>query len=518
LKVVFRVDASTAIGVGHTRRCLTLAESLRLRGHQTTLIARRHGGHQIAQLEQAGCSVLPLPQGSNPAPSPAEDYSAWLGVTQEADAAQTLAALEDARTDWLVVDHYALNEQWEHAVRKAVHRIMVIDDLANRVHDCDLLLDQNFSAAPNRYLDLVGKSCVALLGPRYALLQEAYRMAARTVAAGASSVRRVFVFFGGTDPQNLTGLAVRALSHPALRHLHADIVVGPNYAQRDELKIACDARGGITVHGPMPQLAELMARAQLAIGAAGATTWERMCVGVPTLIISIARNQVPAAEALASAGLVRYLGPARGVTVEGLAAEIEASISNPTALNEQALQGRLGVDGYGTLRVAECMDATAARNLNLRPAHPADVGLFFSWVNDPAVRQQSLQPEPIPWSTHRRWFDDRLADGSCKLFVLEARALPVGQIRFELNGGVAHIDYSIDAQFRGRGWAHRLMALGMEQMAAIRPLAFRAQVKASNPASMAVFHKLGFRTGPGAQGDLRVFSFDTVAQTLPAAN
>ncbi len=446
-----------------------------------------------------------------------EDYMKWLGVTQGEDAAQSVEALAGERPTWLVVDHYGLGAEWERALRPQTGNLMVIDDLANRTHECDLLLDQNFSRQmAARYSGLVPADCRLLLGPRYALLGPEYARKRRAERRRDTAIERVFVFFGGSDPYNLTGAALEALSRPGLRHLIADIVVGVNNAHASQLRRRAADRPGTTVHDPRPHLADLMSGADLAIGAAGTTTWERMCLGLPSLVVSAAENQRPGAEALAEEGLIQYLGAAREVGISEIAQTIEGIVAGKQDLADQSLLGRLTVDGLGALRVAECIDPTGRRQLQLREARAEDVESYFSWVNEAQVRRHSLNSAAIPWLTHEQWFSSRLADSRTRMFVLEAKSLPVGQVRFDTEGGEARIDYSIDAPFRGRGWGTSLIAMGMRRLAERGRIVFRADVKASNPASTAVFVRLGFQESASSERTgFAVFRFDSGLRTLP---
>ena len=458
-------------------------------------------------------AALPAPRHA----ASGEDYAAWLGVSQDEDARESTAALAGERPDWVVVDHYGLDASWEGALRPHTRNLMVIDDLANRRHECDLLLDQNFSSGTSeRYAGLVRPDCRLLLGPRYALLRPEYAAHRSREARRNGSVGTVFVYFGGSDPHNLTGAALEALSRRSLRHLKVDIVVGVSNTHASQLQRQAAARPGTAIHGSRPHLADLMSRADLAIGAAGTTTWERMCLGIPSLVVSIAENQRPAAEALAGNGLIQYLGTAHEVGSAELAAAIEKAISGTHDLADQSLRGRLTVDGFGAMRVAECIDPTNRRQLRLRAAQIEDAELFFAWVNDPQVRRQSLKTEAVPWRAHEQWFRSKLDDERSRLFVLEAKSLAVGQIRFDIEGGEARIDYSLDVQFRGRGWGACLVAMGLEKICERERMVFRAEVKSSNAPSAAVFSRLGFSESGSSDGSgLMTFRFDSHLQPLP---
>ena len=505
------------MGAGHVTRCRTLAMSLRARGMQPEFICRRHAGNLIHQVQADGVAVHELPAGraSSQAPGGGENYASWLGASQEEDANQSAKALGGERPQWLVADHYGIGAQWESRLRPKVQRLMAIDDLADRAHDCDLLLDQNFSLRTDRYAGLLPAHCKLLLGPRYALLRPEYA-AQREERSRDGGIRRVFVFFGGSDPQNLTGRALEALSETRFRDWEVDVVVGANYAHGSKLAGQAAARPGTSLHRALPHLAELMARADIGVGAAGSTTWERMCVGLPAIVLSIAPNQTGAAQALAEQGLIRYLGVAERLGVTAIGEALASAAADGSQLREQAERGRLLVDGLGAMRVSECMDPTPAAELRLRRANDADIRFYFAWANDPQVRSHALQTAVIHWNTHQAWFASRMADPRSHLFVLQARALPVGQIRFDEEGEHVRIDFSIDSQFRGQGWGRQLLLLGMRRMAEQRHLLFHAEVKAANTASRAAFIRLGFtETASSARSDLRVFRFDSLKQGLP---
>jgi UDP-2,4-diacetamido-2,4,6-trideoxy-beta-L-altropyranose hydrolase len=515
VNIAFRVDSSAAMGVGHIMRCLTLARAVRQRGGAALFICREHEGHQMAAVARAGLPVRALPAPPGAVPERHDRYAQWLGVTQEQDAEQTVETLADAVPDWLLLDHYGLDVSWERRVRPLLHRLLVIDDLANREHDCEMLLDQNFlPERPERYSRLVPGRCQQLLGPRFALVRPEYAQRAIGSAPPARKAR-VFVFFGGSDPDDLTGGAVQALSHPSLRHVEVDVVVGANYRHGAQLRRLVSSRPGMALHSQLPHLAGLMRCADLAIGAAGTTTWERLCAGLPSLVLTIADNQVPGAQALAQQGLIQYLGPATDVGSADLTAAIRSALEDRAALAEQSLRGRLLVDGLGAERVLECLEPTDRRRLRLRAARADDVELYFTWANDAEVRQHSLNEAAISWETHQQWFQTRLADSLSHLFVLEAGPLPVGQVRFDGSGDTWRIDYSIDVAFRGRGWGRTLLLLGMRRVAERQRTRFCAEVKRSNGASAAHFVRLGFTATATERADLEAYHFDSGQHALP---
>lgn len=493
MKLAFRVDASGTIGLGHVMRCLTLAESLSKIDAQVEFICREHPGNLIGLLTGLSYPVKALPESGNSHESSSARYASWLGATLHQDAQETIEALGAEKPDWLVVDHYAIDIEWEQLLKPHCGQLMVIDDLANRFHDCDLLLDQNYSRdGESRYAEWLANSPRLLIGSDFALLNSEYRKLRKLMPSRTGIVRRVLVFFGGTDRQNLSGMTLDALSHPDLKHLLVDVVVGANNPHRALLEQQAGSRTGITLHEFQPGLAELIMQADMAIGAGGTTTWERMCLGLPSLIVLIAENQRPSTESLANDGLVSFLGNADDVDSECIAEAVLEMISVDFPLAELSERNQLLIDGFGTLRVRETMIPTGIDEIRLQAADPGDMAIYFNWANDMIARENSFNSDPISWAEHKDWFVGKLNSPKSHLYVLYARELPVGQVRFDLEGEDVKIDYSLDKIVRGRGWGTRLLLLGMKQLEALKPLSLVAEVKTANHASRSVFDRLGF--------------------------
>src|SRR5688500_16006706 len=263
----FRVDASTRIGSGHLMRCLALGNRLKERGSRVRFLCRELPEHLGKLLSDHGHELVRLgaPVGAS--------------LSQVADAQESLHALADRKWDWLVVDHYAFNADWESMLRPAVRRILVIDDLADRAHDCDVLLDQNlFADAAKRYAGKVPDRCILLLGPRYALLRAEFARLRETAVPRSGAVRRVLVSFGGVDQAGHTRRAVHALADLHIDGLQVEVVIGTQHPQRDEVVTDC-GKFGFACHVEAWRIAEMMAAADLSVGAGGSTTWERCCLG-----------------------------------------------------------------------------------------------------------------------------------------------------------------------------------------------------------------------------------------------
>ena len=507
--ILFRCDASLSIGSGHVMRCRTLARELQRRGEVVTFLCRRQTGDLISLLEQE-FPVLALPEQPLAACEGLEGrtfYGAWLGCSQDADAAQCLEALAQAgitSASWLVADHYGLDARWEAqllaglADSDAAIRLLVIDDLADRPHQADLLLDQNFfgEATDKRYQGLVQTQCRQLLGPHYALLGQEYSQLHLLVPA-RTELRRVLVFFGGVDPANLTGRALQALMDPALAHLAVDVVLGSQSPHRQAVEDLVTRRSHTTLHGPLPSLAGLIARADLAIGAGGSTSWERIVLRLPSLVVIFGRDQAPIAEALDEYGYLQLLGDGASVTVEQIRSALMGRI-------DESFTGEAGcalTDGLGASRLATAMLGSQGA-ISLRPAAAADEALLLRWASDPQVRANSFSPQPINPADHHHWFQAGQANPNrLHLIAIAADGCPMGQIRFDrqpasTQGGVseATVDLSLDRCARGYGLASELVRLGLQAMEQRWGPAndALAEVLTSNTASNACFARAGF--------------------------
>ncbi len=349
--VVFRIDASVALGTGHLMRCRTLAEELHGRGRQVLFVSREIPSAMAELVARDGFDLRRL-DGARPG---------W-----EADAQATLMLLADvAAIDWLVVDHYGLEARWEERVGTRARRIMVIDDLADRNHRCDLLLDQNLvDGMETRYKGKVPEGCRTLLGPRYALLRPAFVEASRGRRGRDGSVRRIIVTYGGSDPTDETSKALRALTSLKLRDVAVDVVVGAANPRREDVGRLALGVPGADCHTDLDAgaMAELVSSADLALGAAGTSTWERCLLGLPAVMTVIAANQAPLARAVADRGAGVDLGPAGQVTERLLAEAVETLIGLPEKVSSMSRAAAAIMGGFvGPPGVATAMEEVGAR-------------------------------------------------------------------------------------------------------------------------------------------------------------
>jgi len=434
-KIAFRVDASSQIGTGHFMRCLSLADGLNQRGAQIRFVCRHLPEHLEDTLVARGYAFMPLNSGSNDAIAGDLAHAHWLGVSQAQDAADTIHALSDQFWDWLIVDHYALDIRWETELRKSARNIFVIDDIADRQHDCDLLLDQNFYTDMGaRYIEKVPPHCRLLLGPRYALLRDEFRQLRERVKPRTGAVKRVLVFFGGVDADNFAGRVIEALADTDIKGSKVDVVIGVQHPQRDAIESAC-AEHQFDCHVQTNRMAELMAAADLAIGAGGSATWERCCLGLPAFVICTAANQVRQVADAASEGWL-YAPELKGELVEEIQCHLRILLANNCLRRAISSNGMQVVDGCGVLRV---MGNMRCGSIEIRIASHEDSEKVFEWRNHPTVRAVSRNREVIHWKTHQKWFEEVLASPDRLLLIGQRKGAPVGVARFDIRGNEAEV-------------------------------------------------------------------------------
>ena len=309
LRIVFRADAAHSLGTGHVMRCLNLADALADRGALSTFICSRQPGHLGDIIRARGHELEWLPDQTAEVP-PA--YADALPLAWQADAAATRAILgaRGIRPDWLVVDHYSLDRQWEAAVRNAASRIMAIDDLTGREHQCDVLLNQNLVAASDEHLIGQTGDATVLLGPRYALMSPRYAALRRRIPRREGPIRRLLIVLGDAGGTNVPGRVLEGAVALRRDDVLIDVVIALRSPHAEAIRALAASHPNVTVHQSVPDLANLIAAADLAIGGAGMTSWERACLGRPAVVIDLAENQTPLARALAENGLARWIGSA----------------------------------------------------------------------------------------------------------------------------------------------------------------------------------------------------------------
>jgi UDP-2,4-diacetamido-2,4,6-trideoxy-beta-L-altropyranose hydrolase len=476
--VVFRADASVAIGGGHVMRCLALANALRDAG--------------------MACWFAGIAETLTTVPELARSGHNWIEVSAPGNAAamlHSIAAGGPSSSDWLIVDHYRWDATEESQCRGWARNILVIDDLADRPHDCDLLLDQTFGRTDAEYEGLLSPGCKLLAGASYALLRPEF------VAARPASLKRradgrldrVLITMGLTDPAGATAVLARQLLNSRLP-LKIDVVLGVSAPHLDEVKRIADANQSLfEVHAGTTAMAELMSNADIAFGAAGSTSWERCCVGLPSALLVLADNQREIAGRLAAASAAVQLGTIDDIEPMAATRLLNDLRRAPRRLVDMARSAAAICDGRGVRRVAMRLQPEHARDGSpvwLRSVTPEDVDLLHQLQSAEGVRQFARNPQVPAPGEHRSWFAQRLGDPHCLFSIVTCDGQPAGSLRLDQVGtGSFEISIVVGSTFRGRGIALAALALARRL---VPEAELRAEVIAGNIGSEALFTAAGF--------------------------
>lgn len=499
-RIIIRADASVNIGSGHIMRCLTLADEFVRNQFEVVFICREEPGNLIEYLsKKRNFPVETIPY-TEPIPcgnltSGSRKFSSEFQI-EDAESVIGIIRNLESEVDLVLVDHYALDHLWESKLRPAVGNIMVIDDLANRKHDCDLLLDQNISEHPEEYRSLIPKYATMLLGPRYSLLRDQFRELRENVKQDVPKPETILVFFGGADRTNQTEKALRAITELADTSLTTNAIIGENNQNRQTLAQLVTDSPNVYLYVQVDNMAKFMLNADLSIGACGTAIWERCCLGLPSIVLTTAENQKKVAQTLAKGDYIEYLGNHEEVSLSDIK---DAIINFGKENRSQVMRERCMelVDAKGVERVMivlhELLQSTA---LITREVTENDLMTLFRWANEKAVRENSYSTAPISLTEHTSWFHKKLADSQAYMYILEYQGIPVGQIRFDVKDDIADIDYSIDIRYRNLGLGTAILNLGIKTLTADNAdhTIVQGKVKSHNTASIDAFKKNRFKT------------------------
>lgn len=483
-QIVFRVDGSIKIGVGHIMRCFNLASVLREKGYSILFICR-YDPALLSLFERTVWTYEWLPARSS------------MEISE--DAADTWECLKkyEQRCEWIIVDHYALDQQWECDMRAYCDHLLVIDDLANRAHNCDLLVDQNYyKNMDTRYTPWVNSACQLLLGPRYVLFRQDWADV-KSHCRLRASLATIVINFGGSDPSNETRKALLGALR-VTKNINIIVVVGIACPHQAEIKALVKQHARCEYYCQPDNFLELLIKADLAIGAGGTALWERLALGLPAIVTSVAQNQQQIIEDVSETGCIDYLGE-HTVTIENDYAEaIEHYYRDPTKLSVMSGRCRDWVDGRGALRVAEAM-ASIESVLSIVPVERSDMRAVYDWRNSVEVSRWSGSQEPITWEAHTAWFERVMSDPDRRLLLVKSLGEPIGVIRLDrIREGVKeHVELSVYLvpSHMGKGWGAKVIRAGRRVVKAYFPEAREiiAKVLMDNVASHTVFQRAGFQ-------------------------
>ena len=448
-------------------RCLTLAQALQ-HSHQITFLCAEETLESVPALKESGFAVL------------------------HADSLD--------RADWLVVDHYGLDKTYEHAARTWADNILVIDDLADRKHDCDVLVDQTYGRQAADYADLVPSHCEILAGTDFALLKPEFSKLRSQLSRSTEQPQNILVSFGGVNPKNATEFTLKALQGFQGYPLNIDVVTGAHAGNLEDIKSICvDMSGGMHVVELFintPEMPRLMAKADLCIGAGGTTSWERCCLKLPSITLELADNQIFVLKQLDEAGAIKNLGRIEDIDQQTLLAAFTEILKSPSALKVMSEKASVIADGKGAERL-KCYFLSAEQTkadggAALRPMLNEHCKQLYDWQQIPEIRKFARNPEPPQWEEHQQWFTSTIHNASRHLYVIEYEGEPAGMLRLDESAeNIYEVSILIDPQYHGLGLATAALRLARQT----RPEAlFKAEVLEGNDVSHKLFQKAGYKS------------------------
>lgn len=427
--VYFRTDLSLKIGTGHAIRCLALSKSLQKKGIETRFIFRDYLDGTRPQIEKLFRKPLFIESEAKEKRGIINNEYRWNNKTLKQDAIATRRLLQNKDIDWLIVDHYSINREWEKVVKKEVKNILVIDDLGDRDHLCDVLLDSNSNPlAHSIYKKRVNKSTDLLLGNKYALLDPNFSKARSNLRKKNFKKPNILIFFGGIDLNEYTLQAVEAVNMLDMNISSVDVVVGGSYANKKALRLLCK-KYEFRLHIQTKKMYELMANADISIGSGGSATWERCCVGLPSIVFAAAENQKDIIYHASRKGLI--FSPSNKESFNFfIRKHLISFIANEPLLEFMSNNCLEAVDGKGCNRVANLL---IGKSLRVRKVDPKDSKNIFNWRNDPLIRNMSRNKKIIKLSDHTAWINKIISSKHDAFLIIEKNKEPVGVVRYEMN-------------------------------------------------------------------------------------
>ena len=396
----------------------------------------------------------------------------------------------------MVVDHYSLDYKWEKKIKEYTRKIMVIDDLDNRKHECDILLDHNYRSESNAYKkNIINNLCVKLLGLKYLIIDKEYVSYKKKITS--KKIKNILIFFGGSDSENLTELILGKLIKLDKEKYNVSIVIGINNNKKKSIEKLIKNLNNFKCYKSQPNLASMLKKNDLVIGALGMNLWERLCIGIPSAVISKGMDQKIFGKELASKKCIHLIGHYNEISEKNIELRLKKFLQIKLT---QSMTSRLQsmVDGHGIKRVVTELKKTIVNdlkfNLKIRNSNFRDNDLLFNWANHPSVRANSFTSEPIDKKKHMEWFEQRLNNQEKHaIYIGEVDGIPVGQVRFDLVNNNWFIDFSVGQKFRRLGLGYELLNQASKKHSKLSDKRnLIGEVKSNNHASRKVFNKLNY--------------------------
>lgn len=489
-QIYFRVDASADIGVGHVFRCLSLANYFSQIGYQCSFICKHHARGPFSLIESAGYPLYKLPLENGFEAN--DEYSEWLGSSEHWDAQATLD-LNLAKATLLVIDHYGISVKWEAEVANLAEKILVIDDLANRKHQCDYLVDTAIGRAREDYETLVPEHCECLIGPNFSILKQEFsylRKQAEKKRIKQNQIEHVLVSMGGTDPKKLTLTVLKAVEQLKFKP-NMTVVLSSSCTWLDELKayISSCQLSWVTLKIDIQDMPQEILNADFAIGAFGVGAIERCYLGLTSLNCVVAENQAYQSQAMIEASLCLACQPD----------DLESSITSIFGRFKSDLISNLDAlshAGFSTFKVngieniSQVIHANQLHALTYVDVNQKHKNLLYYWQTMPDTRKYFHNTQVPSYDDHIQWFEDLLKNQDRRMWILIYDWQPAGYIRLDtLTDHSEEVSIFVASQFRGNKIAYK--ALNWAKLHT-KNANLKAKVHSDNQASKSLFLSCGF--------------------------
>jgi len=468
--IVFRVDGDANLGLGHVMRCLTLANVFNQSGYEILFISSKVSVVIGQYIENSNFKVQYISEGD----------------TAEYDAKQCLGIIKDLHVHMLVVDHYQIDECWEKLIRGKGIRLMVIDDLANRQHVCDILLDSSYGRKECEYKPLTNPECQYLLASDYCLLRPEFKNSsaqAKIKREQTKEIDNILINFGATDHKRLS---IRCID--IIKRLNFEggihVLISSTSKWLKEFEEKCSTATNIKLHVDAKNVATLMLNADLAIGSMGTSSWERCCLGLPTIGIVVADNQINISNQLVKLGVMEL------TTMDDLNELLLDYLINFDLKNWQSMSNKAFYvcDGLGAQRVSRAV-LESSLSIFLQPMAKQDESVLFSWQCEPGNRTYSGIAQAPDIDEHHTWYASSLNDASRRMWIVLFNGEKCGYVRLDVQHNTEEVSVLISQKYRKLGLARGAIN-ELKNLCLFGVL--DAQVSEDNNASISLFKNLGF--------------------------
>jgi UDP-2,4-diacetamido-2,4,6-trideoxy-beta-L-altropyranose hydrolase len=492
--LVIRADADERMGTGHIMRCIALAHAWQETGGQVAFLISPNSSAMERVITGAACTVTYLEEKP--------------GSVADADATCAYAAVCEAA--WIVADGYHFTGPYQKQIKYHGKKLLLIDDYSHSAeYVADIVLNQN----PSATMDLYPKhsnDTRFLLGGKFTLLRKEFLVQKTCLRKIPSQVTTLLVTMGGSDPDNVTYTVCSELK-PLISgtNISVSVVIGRMNTHYPSLVAQFGNEPWCRFILAPENMPVLIRRADIAITGAGTTAWELAYLGTPMITITLCENQKLGAELLEKTGSALSGGDLSD-THKALRPAVLRLINDSSIRQELSLNAMKLIDGQGAARVV--MQMKNAR-LRLRSISREDCRQIWEWANDPGVRRNAFEQEPIDLKSHEQWFIRKLRSPDSFVFIaIDQEDRPVGQIRFDRSGTLAEVDISIDRDRRNSRFGGSLLKLGLEKIFHVSPItSVTACVKADNRASQKMFERAGFQK----TGNISIKGSEVICYTYP---